>query len=93
MKRNRLGSQKTKDLIYVHSDLCLASSRGPEYNSGPSKEWNVDAESPNLDVSFATVNIEVQPRSGIGPSSSLAPPSTVEHVSASIFDEDYDEED
>jgi hypothetical protein len=42
VKRNRLGSQKVRDLVYVHSNLCLASRRGPEYSSGPSKEWDVD---------------------------------------------------
>jgi len=53
----------------------------------------VDAESPDLDLSLAALNIEVQPRSGIGPSSSSTPPSTVEHASTSIYDEDYDDED
>eukprot|EP00253_Pinus_taeda_P001938 PITA_01938 len=59
VKRNRLGSQKAEDLVYVHSNLCLTSRRGPEYNNGPSKEWDVDAESPNLDLSLAALNIEV----------------------------------
>jgi len=84
MKRNRLGSQKADDLIYMHSNLHLASRRGQECSSGP-KKWDVDLESPDLDLSLAALNIEVQPGSGIGPSSSSAPPSTVEHASASIF--------
>ena len=93
MKRNRLGSQKAEDLVYVHSNLRLASRRGPEYNSGPSKEWDVDAENPDLDLSLAALNIEEDSGSGIGASSSSAPPSTVEHSAASIFDEDcYDED-
>ena len=37
-KRNRLGSQKAEDLVYVHSNLHLASRRGPEYGNGHSKE-------------------------------------------------------
>jgi hypothetical protein len=49
VKRNRLGSQKAEDLVYVHSNLRLASRRGPEYSSGPSKEWDVDPENPDLD--------------------------------------------
>ena len=85
VKRNRLGSQKAEDLVYVHSNFHLASHRGPEYNNGPSKEWDVDPESPDLDLSLATLNLEVQPGSGIGPSSSSAPPSTIEHGSTSIF--------
>eukprot|EP00253_Pinus_taeda_P034500 PITA_34500 len=93
VKRNMLGSQKAKDLVYVHSNLRLASRRGPEYNSGPAKEWDVDVESPDLDLSLVALNIEVQPGSGIGPSFSSAPPSTVEHAFASIFYDDYDDED
>lgn len=88
VKCNRLGSQNVEDLLYVHSSLRLASRRGLEYNNGPSKEWDVDPKSSDLDLSFAPLNIEVQPGSGIGPSSSSAPPSTLEHASASIFDED-----
>jgi hypothetical protein len=92
VKRNRLGSQKAEDLVYVHSNLRLASRRGPEYNSGPSKEWDVDAENPDLELSLAALNIEEDSGSGVGASSSSAPPSTLEHSAASIFDEDcYDE--
>eukprot|EP00253_Pinus_taeda_P015266 PITA_15266 len=93
VKCNRLGSYKAEDLVYVHSNLRLAFPRGPKYNNGPSKEWDVDAKSPSLDLSLAALNIEVQPGSGIGPSSSSAPPSTIEHASASIFYDDYDDED
>ena len=53
----------------------------------------MNAESLDLDLSLAALNIEVQTGSGIGPSSSSAPPSTVEHCSASIVYEDYDDED
>jgi len=88
-----LGSLKAEDLVYVHSNLRLASRRGPEYNSGPSKEWDVDAENPDLDLSLAALNIEAESGSGIGASPSSALPSTVEHCAASIFDEDcYDED-
>ena len=93
VKRNRLGSQKAEDLVYVHSNLRLASRRGPEYGNGPSKEWDVEPENPDLDLSLAALNIEDQDqRSGIGQTSSSATPSTAEHASAAIFDEDSDNE-
>eukprot|EP00253_Pinus_taeda_P006057 PITA_06057 len=92
VKHNRLGSKKAEDLVYVHFNLRLASRRGPEYNSGPSKEWDVDAKNPDLERSLAALNIEAESGSGIGASSSSTPPSTVVHYAASIFDEDcYDE--
>eukprot|EP00253_Pinus_taeda_P034431 PITA_34431 len=84
---------KAGDLVYLHYNLHFASRRGPEYNSGSPKEWDVNAESPNLDLSLASLNIEVQPGSGIGLSSSSTPPSIVEHGSTSTFDEDYHDED
>ena len=37
VKRNKLGSQKVEDLVYVSSNLCLSSRKGPEYSSGPCK--------------------------------------------------------
>ena len=77
----------------MHSNLHLASRRGPEYGNGPSKEWDVDPENLDLELSLAAMNIEDQEhRSGIGRSSSSATPSTAEHASAAIFDEDSDNE-
>ena len=58
VKRNRLGSQKAEDLVYVHSNLRLASRRGSEYSNGPSKEWDVEPESFDLEMSLAALNIE-----------------------------------
>ena len=53
----------------------------------------MDLENPDLELSLATMNIEEQEhRSGIGQSSSSATPSTAEHASAAIFDEDSDNE-
>ena len=53
----------------------------------------MEAENPDLELSLAALNIEEDSGSGIGASSSSAPPSTVEHSAASIFDEDcYDED-
>ena len=51
----------------MHSNLQLASRRGPEYGSGPSKERHVDLKSLDLELSLAAMNIEDQEhRSGIG---------------------------
>ena len=91
VKRNCLGSEKAKDLVYVHSNLHLASQRGPKYSSEPSKDWDVEPESPDLDLSLAALNLD-EPRSGIGISSSN-PQSSVERASCSIFEEKYDDQD
>jgi hypothetical protein len=90
VKRNRLGSQWAEDLVYVHSNLRLASRRGPEYNSGPSKEWDVEPKSSDLEMSLAALNIE-EPRSGVVPSSS-SQQSTIGRTSCSIFHEEYEDE-
>ena len=90
VKCNRLGSQKAEDHVYVHSNLRLASRRGPEYSSGPSKEWDVEPESFDLEMSLAALNIE-EPRSGVGPSSS-SQQSTIGRTSCSIFQEEYEDE-
>ena len=93
VKRNRLGSQKAEDLVYVHSNLRLALRKAPEYTSGQCKEWDVDLETGDLDLSLAALHIE-EPRSGVGNTSST-PHSAVEHLSTSIFEdeEDYADED
>ena len=78
---------KAEDLVYVHSNLQLASHRGQKYGNGPSKERDVDPENPDLDLSLAALNIEDQDhRSGIGQTSSSTTPSTAEHASIAIFD-------
>ena len=89
VKRNRLGSQKVEDLVYVHSNLRLASCRGPEYSSGPSREWDVDPKSADLVISLTALNIE-EPRSGVGLASSTQQ-STIGCASCSIFEEYEDE--
>ena len=51
----------------------------------------MEPENPDLELSLAALNIEDQDhRSGIGQTSSSTTPSTAEHVSAAIFDEDSD---
>ena len=74
----------------MHAILRLASRRDPEYSSGPSKEWDVDPESSNLDISLAALNIE-DPRSGVGPSSSTQQ-STIGRASCPIFQKEYEDE-
>ena len=92
MKRNRLDSQKDEDLIYVHSNLRLASCRGLEYSSGPCKDWDVEPETADLNISLVALNIVDEPRSGVGISSSN-PQSSIQRASCSIFEEEFDDQD
>jgi hypothetical protein len=90
VKRNRLGSQKAEDLVYVHSNLRLVSRRGEEYTSGPHKDWDVDAECPDLELSLSALDICASgDASASGSTSRVA--SSAEQASCSIFvDEDED---
>ena len=87
----QVGFTKIEDLVFVHSNLRLASHKGPEYNSGNSKEWDVDPECLDLEISFTFLNVNEEPRSGIGLPSSTTPSET-QHASCSKFQEDYDDE-
>ena len=40
MKRNRLGSKKAENLVYIHSTLRLISRKDPGYKEGPFKRWD-----------------------------------------------------
>lgn len=40
VKRNRLGTQKAQDLVFVHSNLRLLSRQQLEYQRGPSRMWD-----------------------------------------------------
>ena len=84
VKRNRLGPQKAEDLVYVHSNLCLVSRRGEEYTSGPRKDWDVDAECPDLELSFSALDICASCDAGATGSTSRVA-SSVEQASCSIF--------
>ena len=54
----------------------------------------MDRENLDLELSLAAMNIEDQEhRSGTDQTSSSVTPSTVEHASAAIFDEDSNNED
>jgi hypothetical protein len=90
VKCNRLGSQKAEDLAYLHSNLRLVFRKGEEYTSGPHKEWDVDAENPDLELSLSSLDID-DGASGSGiqvASSSHRGSSSAEHVSCSIFDDE-----
>ena len=67
-----------------------SSTQDAEYSSGACVDWDVEPESSDLGLSLAALNIE-EPRSGIGNTSSTLH-SDVEHVSCSIFEEDYEYE-
>ena len=92
VKRNRLGSKKAEDLVYVHSNLRLVSRKGEEYTSGRHKDWDVDAENPDMDISLSTLNIEDSGGGSGGASSSKQFPSSIEQASYSIFEDDDEEE-
>ena len=40
MKRNRLGSKKAENLVYIHSTLRLIARKDPGYKEGPFKRWD-----------------------------------------------------
>ena len=45
MKRNKLTPQRAKDLVYVHNNLRLLSSRRSlNYNEGKSKMWDIGGD-------------------------------------------------
>jgi hypothetical protein len=78
----------------VHSNLLLVSHRGEEYATGPHKEWDVDAECPNLELSLASLDIgDDATTTGSGIASSSHPCSSfVEHASCSIFNDEDDDQ-
>jgi hypothetical protein len=91
VKRNRLGSQKVEDLVYVHSNLCLVSCRGEEYATGLRKEWDVDAKCPNLELFLGSLDIGDTTTTASGIASS-AHSSSAEHASCSIFNDEDDDQ-
>jgi len=52
VKRNRLGAAKAEDLVYVHSNLRLLSHSNPEYKKGPSRMWDVEPETSDLNMTL-----------------------------------------
>jgi len=41
LKRNKLTSSRTEDLIYVHTNLRMLARKKEEYKVGPSNYWDV----------------------------------------------------
>ena len=56
VKRNRLGSKKAEELVYVHSKLRLLSHKKDEYKLGPTKQWDVEPELPDLDMTLTSIS-------------------------------------
>ena len=56
VKRNRLGSKKAEELVYVHSNLRLLSHKKDEYKSGPTKLWDLEPELPDLDMTLTAMS-------------------------------------
>jgi len=54
VKRNRLGSKKAEELVYVHSNLRLLSHKRDKYKFWAAKLWDVEPTLPDLDM---TLNI------------------------------------
>jgi hypothetical protein len=70
------------------------SCKGEEYTSGPHKEWDVDAENPELELCLVALDI-VDDASGSGiqvASSSHRGSSSAEHASCSIFDDEDEDQ-
>ncbi|KAH9312528.1 hypothetical protein KI387_027563 [Taxus chinensis] len=57
VNRNKLGAKKAEDLVFVHSNLRLLSHKKDEYRKGPTKFWDIDLETPNLDVPIAQLSL------------------------------------
>ena len=52
VKRNRLGSKKVEDLVYIHTNLCLLSCKEDRYKEGSTKLWDATHESVDLDATL-----------------------------------------
>ena len=56
VKRNKFGSKKAEELVYVHSNLRLLSHKKDEYKFGPTKQWDVEPELADLDMTLNVVS-------------------------------------
>eukprot|EP00253_Pinus_taeda_P003127 PITA_03127 len=52
VKRNKLGSKKAEELVYIHSYLRLLSHKRDEYKFGPTKLWDMEPKLPDLDMTL-----------------------------------------
>ena len=44
MKRNKLTPERAEDLVFVHNNLRLLSRKSNDYQSGPSRMWDVGGD-------------------------------------------------
>lgn len=56
MKRNRLGSKKAEDLVFIHNNLRLLSRKDSAYKKGPEKLWDVLPETSDLDMTVQDIS-------------------------------------
>jgi hypothetical protein len=59
MRYNKLGLQKVEDLLLVHSNLHLVSHKGEEYTSGPHRNWDINVECLDLELSLVALILVV----------------------------------
>jgi HD-like signal output (HDOD) protein len=52
VKRNRLGSKKAEDLVFIHTNLRLLSRKNDHYKEGATKLWDVAPECADLDATL-----------------------------------------
>ena len=79
MKRNRLGSKKAEDLVFVHTNLRILSRKNDHYKEGATKLWDVAPECADLN---ATLHDLTTLRDGDHDDSATFGPST---ISGTIF--------
>ena len=96
VKRNRLGSKKVEELVYVHSNLRLLSHQKEEYKSGPTKLWELEPELADLDMALSAMghlNLfdEEAPTiaSSSGHGSNVPSSREDEHAELRYMDEDF----
>ena len=93
-KRNRLGSKKAENLVYIHSPLRLLSRIDPGYIEGPSAKWDQIAH----DGEFAAMGDEVVEPNGLNELPPILLPSEEPELESdeyldSILAEDFDMDD
>jgi hypothetical protein len=98
VKRNRLGAAKAEDLVYVHSNLRLLSHTSPEYKKGPSRMWDVEPETSDLNMTLNAMthlnlleDVTLPVHTFVATSNIPGPPSSIHDVELQYAnDEDVD---
>lgn len=44
IRRNKLHPKRAEDLVYVHTNLRLLSRKSEEYQTGPSRMWDIGGD-------------------------------------------------